>query len=338
MILNVNGLRCLVLGGSGFIGMNLCRALVANGAAVRSFAWDVVPPDSGAHDWREQVEWICGSFSATDLVRKSMRNMDIVFHLISTTLPATSNQDVQVDLSSNVLPTLQMLEAAKNSGVRKVIFISSGGTVYGIPTRVPIAEDHATDPICAYGIHKLAVEKYLHLFYHLWKLDYGVLRVSNAYGVGQPINRAQGVIANFVHKVVNREPLEVWGDGSVVRDYIYIDDVIDACLLLVGHQGPSRVFNIGTGKGHSLLELISMIENILGEPVDVRFREARTVDVPVNVLDVSRATSELNWRPTTDLETGMRRMFEHAMRPRAYSGRGRVAVRMFAGTEKSAFE
>ena len=327
---NLNGARCLVLGGSGFIGRNLCQALVANGATVRSFARNVLPPDCGAHDWRGKVEWICGDFSDADLVRKSLRKMDVVFHLISTTLPATSNQDLQFDLASNLLPTLQMLEAAKNSGVGKVIFISSGGTIYGIPKCLPIPEDHATNPICAYGIHNLAIEKYLHLFHHLWKLDYGVLRFSNPYGVGQPVERPQGVIRNFTHRVVNGEPLEVWGDGSVIRDYIYIDDAIGACLLLIGYQGPSRVFNIGSGKGHMLLELISMIENIIGEPADVRFLEARSVDVPINVLDVNRARSELNWRPTTDLETGMRRMLEHAMLRHVQSSQDRTNVRMSA--------
>jgi UDP-glucose 4-epimerase len=94
----------------------------------------------------------------------------------------------------------------------------------------------------------------------------------------------------------------------VVRDYIYIDDAIDACLLLIGHKGPFTVFNIGTGKGHSLLELIAMLEKVIGKQVNIHFRETRSVDVPVNVLDVSRAASELNWHPTTDLETGMRRM------------------------------
>ena len=243
-----------------------------------------------------------------------MKDVDVVFHLISTTLPATSNLDIQLDLTSNVLPTYQMLEIARTCGIRKVIYISSGGVIYGIPQRVPIHEDHPTNPICAYGIHKLAVEKYLHLFHYLWKLDYGVLRISNPYGIDQPINRPQGVIASFLHKVLNGEPLEVWGDGTVVRDYIHINDVIDACLLMIGHQGPSRVFNIGTGHGHSLLDLIKIIKRLTDEPVAVEFRKSRPVDVPVNVLDISRAGAELNWRPTTEISVGIRRMLDQSAR------------------------
>jgi UDP-glucose 4-epimerase len=262
-----------------------------------------------------QVEWVYGNFSDFKLVRRTMTDIDVAFHLISTTLPATSNLDVGLDLTANVLPTLQMLEAAKASGLRKVIYISSGGTVYGIPQRVPIHEDHPTNPICAYGIHKLAVEKYLHLFHYLWKLEYGVLRISNPYGIDQPVNRPQGVIASFVQKVINGEPLELWGDGTVIRDYVDISDVIDACLLLIGHNGPSRIFNIGTGQGHSLLDLIEIIKRLTGRPVAVEFRKSRLVDVPVNVLEISRANSELNWRPTIEITAGIQRMFTQSIRP-----------------------
>jgi UDP-glucose 4-epimerase len=316
--LDLNGMGSLVLGGSGFIGKNLCRALVANGATVRSFARDNPFPEDDAPDWAGQVEWVHGAFSDSELIRKSLRDVEVVFHLISTTLPATSNQNVRFDLSSNVEPTLRLLEAARDIGVRKVVFISSAGTVYGIANRVPIPEDHATHPICAYGIHKLLIERYLHLFHYLWKLDYGVLRVSNAYGVGQPVDRPQGVIANFMDKVMKAKPFEIWGDGRVVRDYVFVDDVIDAVLLLVGYSGPSRIFNIGSGKGHTLLELISTIENVVGRSAEVRFLEGRPADVPINVLDINRATSELKWRPTTDLQTGIQRMFEHALDTQRY--------------------
>jgi UDP-glucose 4-epimerase len=313
MRVNLEGVHCLVMGGSGFIGMNLCRALVEKGAFVRSFSLDIPHTVSFGYEWVGKIEWISGNFGDTVLVRNSLRDIDIIFHLIDTALPAMSNDDILFDVTSNLLPTIQLLDSVKYFSIQKVIFISSGGTVYGIPRQVPITEEHPTNPICAYGIHKLAIEKYLHLTYHLRKLDYAVLRVSNPYGENQPVNRPQGVIANFVHKVVNHEPLEVWGDGSVVRDYIYIDDVIDAFLLVVGHQGPNRVFNIGSGIGYSLLDLISMFENLTEHRVEVRFREARGVDVSVNILDAGRAMAELNWSPTTDLETGMRRMLAHAM-------------------------
>ncbi|MFO1487503.1 MAG: NAD-dependent epimerase/dehydratase family protein [Verrucomicrobiota bacterium] len=309
---NLNGVHCLVLGGSGFIGSNLCRGLLASGARVRAFCRNRPAADAKAGDWQNHIEWVCGDFSDFELVARSLEGVDVAFHLISTTLPATSNLDCQADLTANVLPTLRMLEAAKTSGLRKVIYVSSGGAIYGIPQRVPIHEDHPTNPICAYGIHKLAIEKYLHLFNYLWKLEYGVLRISNPYGIDQPVNRPQGVIASFVHKVVTGEPLEIWGDGSVVRDYVDIQDVIQACLLMINHQGPSHVFNIGTGEGHSLLDLVNIIQRHKGETIPVNFRKSRPVDVPVNVLDISRAHAELKWRPTTEIAAGIQRMLEQS--------------------------
>jgi UDP-glucose 4-epimerase len=240
--------------------------------------------------------------------------VDVVFHLISSTLPATSNQDMEFDLTSNVLPTLQLLQMAQNSGVQKLIFISSGGAVYGIAKRLPVAEDDSTNPISAYGIHKLAIEKYLDLFHTHWKINYGILRVSNPYGLGQPANRSQGVIAQFVHKAAVHEPLEIWGDGSVIRDFIHVDDVVDAFLLLVRHDGPFRIFNIGSGQGHSLLQLVSTIEAMIGETLAVRFTQARSVDVPANVLDIARAKTELRWQPRRSLTAGIGEMLEDAMR------------------------
>ena len=212
MDIGLRNLRCLVLGGNGFIGANLCRALAASGLRVRSLSRNLPPAcNSTLYGWHNHIEWMQGSFSDVMLLRKSLRDVDVVFHLISSTLPSTSNDDVRFDLTSNVLPTLQLLEAACHSGIRKVIFLSSGGTVYGQSAYMPLAEDDPTNPICAYGIHKLLIEKYLDLFHRLRNIDHRVLRVSNAYGIGQSLARSQGVVAHFVHKAVLREPLEVWG-------------------------------------------------------------------------------------------------------------------------------
>ena len=316
MIKDLKGIRVLVLGGSGFIGKNLCRTLVKKGSIVRCLTLNAPLDDSVLEDAQQKIEWIYGNFSDNELVKRSLRNIDVVFHLICTTLPASSNNKLQFDLSSNVLPTLNMLEAAKHSDVRKVIFISSGGTVYGMPKRVPISENHDKNPICGYGIHKLTIEKYLHLFNYLYNLDYRVLRLSNPYGKGQISDRPQGVIGNFIHKALRREPLDVWGDGKTVRDYIYIDDAIEALLSIIKYDGPFRIFNIGSGEGHSLLDVIKILKRTIGYSVDVCFHSARSVDVPLNILDISHALLELKWRPKTDIETGIRYMFEHGQQQR----------------------
>jgi UDP-glucose 4-epimerase len=206
-----------------------------------------------------------------------------------------------------VISTLHLLQAAKKAGVKKVIFFSSGGTVYGVPQRIPISENHPTDPICSYGIQKLAIEKYLKLFHHLYGLDYAVMRMSNPYGERQRPLASQGAVAVFLYKAMLREPIEIWGDGSVTRDYVHVSDVAGVIPVLVRYSGKHKIFNIGSGKGTSLLELIKIAETITGDSIEVRFRPARPFDVPVNILDISLAKRALSWTPAVDLEEGARR-------------------------------
>lgn len=300
--------RALVTGASGFIGQHLCAALLRGGATVRGYSLDGKPPAPLPGRALDCVEWIRGDMADEGLVRRATEGVHLVFHLACTTLPATSNSDLRTDLSSNVLPTLGLLEAARASGVRRLVFISSGGTVYGLQHQASIAETHETDPICGYGIHKLAIEKYLFLYRYQYGLDYRILRLSNPYGAGQVCDRPQGVIGRFLYQALHDRPLEVWGAGTTVRDYLYIDDAVAALTAAATHCGPSRLFNVGSGRGHSLLDIIQVIETVLGHRLEVGFKAARTVDLPTNVLDISRAKEELGWRPVVDLATGIDRL------------------------------
>lgn len=204
--------------------------------------------------------------------------------------------------------TVRMLTLAAQSGIKKIIFISSGGTVYGIPRYLPLDEEHPTDPICAYGITKLAIEKYLGLYRRLYGLDYIVLRLSNPFGERQRTQAHQGAMAVFMGKVLRREKVEIWGDGSVVRDYIYIGDVIDAMVAALEYSGPERIFNIGSGNGVSLLEALVVIERVTGIKADRLFQEGRPFDVPASVLSIDRAGIELGWKPRTTFMAGLERM------------------------------
>jgi UDP-glucose 4-epimerase len=299
--IDLRGARVLVTGAGGFIGSSLCAALARAGAIVRGL--DRVGRPGGSGD---AAEWVVGDIADTALLRESLEGIDIVYHLACASLPATSNSDPVSDMVDNVAPTLGLLDAACGAGVRRVVFISSGGTVYGVPKMVPIAECDPLDPICAYGVHKLAVEKYLFLYSFHRGLDYRILRVSNPYGVAQVSARAQGVIGNFLYRALHGLPLEIWGDGRVVRDYVHVDDVAEAFLAATAHDGPSRIFNIGSGSGHSLRDVVDIISRIVGSELDVRFEPGRRVDVPANVLDVRLAGRELGWRPTVGLEEGIR--------------------------------
>jgi UDP-glucose 4-epimerase len=299
-------MRCLVLGGGGFIGSNLCFGLVEAGHEVSVFEKEG-RDKSNLFSIEKSVRWIEGDFLNPEHLKAAVKGVDIIFHLISSTLPQSSNENPVYDVTSNVVPTLHLLDAARRAGVRKVIFFSSGGTVYGIPERVPIPEEHPTMPICSYGIHKLMVEKYLDLFHKLYSLDYAVLRVSNPYGERQRPTGSQGALTVFIYKAVKGESIEIWGDGLVVRDYLHISDVVRAAITLMTLRTDEKIFNIGSGNGLSLNDAIRCIGDALGLKLDVQYTSGRKFDVPINVLNISRAQKVLGWKPEIDLTTGVRR-------------------------------
>lgn len=237
-----------------------------------------------------------------------MRGANLVFHLASSTHPSTSNSDAVFDLESNLIGSVRMLKAAVESRVRRLIFISSGGTVYGDPQLGPIPETHPTDPLCSYGIHKLAIEKYLYLFRARRDLDSIVLRVSNMYGEFQNLERPLGAVAHFAHHAIKGKPIEIWGDGTTRRDYIHVDDVVSALLKSVSYQGSEYLFNIGTGRSVSLNELVDLIRERVPAQVLVNYRPSRSFDVHENVLNPARAERELCWKASIKLEMGLDRL------------------------------
>ena len=296
--------KCLVLGATGFLGKNLCRALARHGDEVVAYGRSrdqLQNLMAVTHD----VATVCGDFIHDGVSETLLQDVDVVFHLISTTKPA--NKDVLKEFETNVLPTIRLLDACAMRRTR-LIYFSSGGTVYGVPRYVPMDEGHRTDPISAYGIHKLAVEKCIEYYGRTYGLDYSILRISNPYGRFQNPQANQGVIAVFLAHALQKEPLEVWGDGAMVRDYVYVDDVMDACMRLLDYHGKERIFNIGSGKGVSLREIIRLIEQETGQDVNVRYRPSRIQDVPENVLNCDMAARELQWKTSVMLKEGIHQM------------------------------
>ena len=302
-------LRALVLGGGGFIGSHLVAALLDNGAQVRVLErpYRTRMPSIPNHP---ALEWQEGDFGNVQDIHRALVGVDVVFHLVSTTQPQSSNDDPCFDVESNLVATLRLLDQLRGKKTT-LIFASSGGTVYGRPQYTPIPESHPTEPTCSYGITKLAIEKYLALYQLLHGLNYRVLRVANPYGPGQEANRAQGVVGTFLSRVVHDESIEVWGDGSVVRDYLYISDTVSALLQAAKYQGPESVFNIGSGGGHSVREIIAAVEQVTGKKAKASYTAARKFDVPISVLDIARATKELDWHPKVDLDAGLRQTLSH---------------------------
>lgn len=299
-------MKCLVLGGGGFIGSHVCDALLSAGYGVRIFEKERVSKENVEH-LLKRIEWIEGDFTNKVQLEEIVKGVDVIVHAIATTLPKTSNENPVYDIESNLVSTLHLLEAAKTEKVKKVVFFSSGGTVYGIPQKTPIAEDHPTEPICSYGIQKLAIEKYLNLYRYLHAIDYAVMRIANPYGERQRPLATQGSVIVFLYKAMRGEQIEVWGDGSVVRDFLHVTDVARAVVKLIEYNGNHRIFNVGGGTGYSLLTVLKEIERVIGREPDVRFSQARPFDVPVNVLDITRAKTELGWVPEVGFEEGLKR-------------------------------
>lgn len=292
---------CVVLGGGGFIGINLCRRLAATGHRVRAFGRHCLFPEGLAG-----IEWVPGDFTDPNAVAAAIESFDVVFHLVHTTMPQAADLNVAGDLSDNVLSTIAMLERCCQTGVKRVVFASSGGTVYGKVTQIPTPETTPTDPICAYGISKLAIEKYLALYAHRHGLEYRVLRIANPFGPFQSAAKNQGVIAATIARALRDDPVEIWGDGTVVRDFIYIDDVVDALMLAAADTGEGRVFNIGSGQGRDLRTIIAAIEQQVGRRLRLEWKPGRPIDVPVSVVAIDRARDLLGWQPTTSFEEGLR--------------------------------
>ena len=299
-------MRITVFGGGGFIGSTIVDRLLSDGHALRVFERPRVPPYR-EFNCNERVDWLTGDLTSVHDVTEAIDGTDAVIHLVSTTLPKSSNDDPIYDVQSNLVATLQLLDVMVAKGVRKIVFISSGGTVYGDPAYLPIDEKHPTDPKVSYGISKLAIEKYLLLYQHLHGIKANILRVANPYGERQRVETAQGAITVFLDKALRGRPIEIWGDGTVTRDYLYVTDVADAFACAVHYDGPASVFNVSSGRGTSLNEIISMIEDILGRAVERTYRPGRPFDVPVSVLDNALAWKELGWKPTIPLDAGIAR-------------------------------
>lgn len=295
-------MHVLVVGGCGFLGSHIVDVLLERGCSVRVL-------DRRPEAFRPplpSVEYVMGDFSDSVLLSEALMGMDAVVHLVSTTVPSTSNLDPVSDIKGNLIATVRMLEVMRAVGVSNIVYLSSGGTVYGIPRTDPIAEDHPLQPVSSYGIVKTAIEKYLHMERHLHGLRYCTLRASNPYGPRQGHGGVQGVIGTYLWRVARGEPIEVWGDGSVVRDFIYVRDMAELCVTAL-NSDTSGVFNAGYGEGASILDIIAMIERTVGRPLTPTFKPGRNFDVPRAVLDIKRVRQELDWAPKVTLEEGIQR-------------------------------
>jgi UDP-glucose 4-epimerase len=298
----------LILGGCGFIGRHVALKLARLGHRV-IVADRAVPPCEFPADVCPRITWTPFDMATADW-ESLIAGATTIHHYAWTSIPATANADPAGDLSDNVVPTIALLEAIqRSSGRPRLIFASSGGTVYGKLRCVPAHEDHPLAPITAYGASKAAVELYLGQCRAIYGLDCRIARLANPFGAGQNLARGQGAATTFLHHALTGRAIEIWGDGEIVRDYIHISDAAEGMVALAcAPETDGRwVFNIASGHGVSLNGIVAQLEARLGRTLEVRRACGRPFDVPISVLDVTLARTVLGWSPRLSFQDGMAR-------------------------------
>jgi UDP-glucose 4-epimerase len=287
--------------GVGFIGSHLVRASMAAGLRVRVLDRNVCPEEFMGH-----VEWIQGDYHAPAPLHAALRGADVVYHLVSSTVPGDLHVDVAKELHDNVVGSLTLMDACVAAGVSRLVFASSA-SVYGVQEHLPVGESAPTNPISAHGVHKLCVEKFLLMAHRERGLDVRILRLANPYGPGQRLDGRQGFVAIAIGCLKQDSRLTLRDEGRMVRDFVYVQDIADGMLASGLGEDVPRIMNLGAGQGHSLRHVLQIIESLTGRVCKVDYAAARTIDIPSSVLDIRCARSAIDFSPSTGLEEGVRR-------------------------------
>jgi len=298
-------MRILILGGNGFIGSHLIDGLLANGHDVRVLSHS----QEKFRDPNPKVDYVIAPFENTKKLGEALKGIDLIFHLIWSTVPSTSNEKIITSLNQNVINTIRLIELMEQNDIRKIVFFSTGGAIYGNVNQDFIKENTPLFPVSAYGISKLTIEKYLNLFQYLNKIDALILRPSNPYGPRQNFDGIQGVISRFLFLTLKNKTLTILGDGTVVRDYIYIDDLVDLCLKITTNYH-SGIYNVSSMQGYNLLEIVEAIKEVTGKEIMLNFAASRVFDVKKVVLDNTKTKKIFGEYPSTDIHTGIRHHWE----------------------------
>ena len=308
-------MQALITGGAGFIGSTLVDRLLAEGwkvdvvddlssGSLANLASARALPDRRFSFHRLDV----ASPAVIDLI--THRRPDVVFHLAAQIDVRVSVARPVFDATVNILGSLNVFEASVSAGVQKVVFLGSGGTLYGSPDEIPTREGAPQHPESPYGVAKKAVGDYLHYYREIRGLEYTVLALANVYGPRQDPHGEAGVVAIFANKLLDRERPAIFGDGSQTRDFVYVDDVVDACARSV-EKGGGLVLNIGTGIETSVQQLYDVMAKLAGFREPAQYLPSRAGEVQRSALDPGRAQIHLGWKPYTSLEEGVARTLEH---------------------------
>ncbi|MBT3603488.1 MAG: NAD-dependent epimerase/dehydratase family protein [Candidatus Latescibacteria bacterium] len=280
-------MNILILGGDGFIGSHVVDKVVGLGHTVTVFDRFSYRVSKHLEHLRGKLNFVSGEFANRDVLKHVLENQDIVYHFICTTNPASSWNDPFIEVEQNLKDSIQFFELASECGVRKIIFPSSGGTIYG-PQSGRIAEDTLPQPFSPYGITKLATEHFLNYFREHANIASDIYRIGNAYGPRQPVNNPQGVIALWMKHILEGSEIQVYGDRQTLRDYIYVEDIAQLMTHSLHDTDSSETYNLGTGIGVSILDLLNVFIDTIDQPFQYKVHPRRSFDNTSVILDSSR--------------------------------------------------
>lgn len=307
-------MKCLVLGADGFLGSHLIDDLLAQGHEVRAFDRFRNGKSFNITHLKGEIEFWSGDFLNLDELEKSLEGIDYVFHMISFSTPISSMKDPLLDINTNIAGSVNLFNLCAKKGIKKIIFPSSGGSIYGnSDIDDPIPEEHSLNPICPYAISKLTIEKYLNYFYKLHGLDYLIFRISNPYGERQNINGAQGVIPIFLNLIKHNKPITIYGSGENIRDYIYVKDVTDLISKTISQNTLEKTYNLGSGQGHSVLDLVSIMKNVCNRSIETQHIASPKSDLSKIVLDINKIKKEFSFQPTLSLTEGITTTWQYIL-------------------------
>lgn len=300
----------LLIGGAGFIGSNIIRCLDKD-----KFRILVIEPEDANISRLDgmDIEMLHGSLNHTEFINSCIERYDIqiVVHLVSMLIPGSTYEEYKREYTDVIFPSIELMEICAQKGVRFVYF-SSGGTVYGNKNDVyPFVETDIMKPISYYGWSKQMMENSIHFMHRTQGLDYLILRPSNPYGHGQNLYGKQGLVAVAIGKLLKNEPVEVWGDGSAVRDYIYIDDLVGIFAKLMENEVHNTTLNIGSGRGYSVNDVLAFLKIVSQQDFKIVYQNPRPVDVSNMVLDVKELKKHIAVEYTPFMD-GIRRFYEES--------------------------
>jgi UDP-glucose 4-epimerase len=305
-------MRALVTGGGGFIGSHLASRLLAMGADVRVLDNFATGRRSNLLDLEGQVEIVEGDIQSYERVHNAVRGCDVVFHQAALPSVPRSIQDPLTSNATNIVGTLNVLLAARDEGVKRVVFASSS-SVYGANPRLPKCEDDATMPISPYGVTKLAAEGYCRSFGEVYGLETVSLRYFNVFGPRQnPLSEYAAVVPKFISRMLAEQPPTIYGDGEQSRDFTFVDDVIAANLLAMDAEGVTgRVFNIACGNAVTVNGLLAELRGLIGGEIEPEYVDAIPGEVRASLADISSAREQLGFDPQVSLREGLVKTIAH---------------------------